>query len=48
MIKKYLNKHYPNISPSLDDAKIKFILDAAIGGIFKLDNKINGIIPSQQ
>lgn len=48
IIKKYLNKHYPNISPSLDDAKIKFILDAAIGGIFKLDNKINGIIPSQQ
>ena len=48
IIKKYLNKHYPNISPSLDDAKIKFILDAAIGGIFKLDDKINGIIPSQQ
>ena len=48
IIKKYLNKHYPNISPSLDDAKIKFILDATIGGIFKLDNKINGIIPSQQ
>lgn len=48
IIKKYLNKHYPNILPSLDDAKIKFILDAAIGGIFKLDNKINGIIPSQQ
>ena len=48
IIKKYLNKHYPNIWPSLDDAKIKFILDAAIGGIFKLDNKINGIIPSQQ
>lgn len=48
IIKKYLNKHYTNISPSLDDAKIKFILDAAIGGIFKLDNKINGIIPSQQ
>lgn len=48
IIKKYLDKHYPNISPSLDDAKIKFILDAAIGGIFKLDNKINGIIPSQQ
>ncbi|WP_405311471.1 GDSL-type esterase/lipase family protein [Metamycoplasma faucium] len=48
IIKKYLNKHYPNISQSLDDAKIKFILDAAIGGIFKLDNKINGIIPSQQ
>ena len=48
IIKKYLNKHYPNISPSLDDSKIKFILDAAIGGIFKLDDKINGIIPSQQ
>lgn len=48
IIKKYLDKHYSNISPSLDDAKIKFILDAAIGGIFKLDDKINGIIPSQQ
>ena len=48
IVKKYLTNHYPNIASSLDDKTIKFLIDATIGGLFKLDDNIKGIIPSQQ